>query len=121
MPNVLICEDDAAIGMLLETLVRRHRADVYRANSGKAAIELLSERRYSAVLLDLMMPAISGYDVLDHIRERMPDLLPRLLVVSAYPAAMKNPPTDVGGFFSKPFDVVELSNRVAVLLDSDRG
>lgn len=117
LATVLICEDDQAISLLLETILRRAGAKSITARSGEEALALLASESFDAVVLDLMMPRVNGYAVLDYMRQERPELVRKTVVVSAFSGAMKEPPTDVAGFFSKPFDVSALSSRVSSLID----
>jgi DNA-binding response OmpR family regulator len=67
---ILVVDDDDQIRKLLSTVMRREGYSVDTAADGEAALELIAERAYGAVLLDLMMPVRSGYEVLHEIEER---------------------------------------------------
>ena len=114
--RVLVCEDDEAIGGLLHHLVARLPAEAQHARNGIEALERIGSEQFDAIVMDLMMPKMSGYDVLDELRRSRPELLARTVVVSAHPIAMKNPPKDVVGFYAKPFDIDALMLELSVLL-----
>lgn len=86
------------------------------AIDGTDCLDKIRLSDYDAILLDLMMPKMNGYEVLDRLRTTSLDLLKRTIVISASPSALKNPPTDVAGFFSKPFDVGELIEMLDAVL-----
>src|SRR5687767_2126228 len=82
-PDVLIVEDDPPIQKLLVATLRRKGLSVDVASGGQAALERLQQCRYSVVLTDLMMPGVSGFDVIRWLRQN-PDRRPKsLLVVTA--------------------------------------
>jgi DNA-binding response OmpR family regulator len=64
---VLIVEDDPSIRKLVRVILRHAGIDADEAMNGREASELLRRKRYDLVLLDLMLPLVSGYDVLDEI------------------------------------------------------
>ena len=81
-PVVLVADDNDATCTLLTALLQRDfRVDI--ARDGHEVVEKLKNRQYAAILLDLLMPILDGYAVLDHLRDERPDLLRRVLVVTA--------------------------------------
>lgn len=81
-PFVLLADDNEATCTLIVALLQADFV-VDVARDGGEAIERLKTRQYSAILLDLLMPVIDGYAVLDFLRGERPDLLPHVLVVTA--------------------------------------
>jgi CheY-like chemotaxis protein len=80
--RVLIVDDNESTITLISALLRTD-FEIDTASDGAEAIQKLQTRRYSAVLLDLRMPDVDGFDVLDFVRENQPALLPRVLIVTA--------------------------------------
>src|SRR5579884_4509813 len=80
--KALIVEDDTATRVLLRRLVESQQCDVDEAADGEAAIELLDTNDYGVVLLDLVLPKMSGADVLDYLYESNPAVLERIIVVT---------------------------------------
>jgi DNA-binding response OmpR family regulator len=72
--RVLVVDDDPAINMLLQTRLRLRGLEVYSASDGEQTIEMLSSIRPDLIFLDVMMPGMSGMDVLREIRSRELDL-----------------------------------------------
>ena len=70
MHTILIVEDDVNISSLLRETLEREGYACVQAFSGTEARMLLSENSYAVVLLDLMLPGISGEEVLKEIRQR---------------------------------------------------
>ena len=66
--RVLVADDDATILRLVATILRREGCDVDTACGGRDALEKIDGTRYAAVLLDLMMPGVSGFEVLARLR-----------------------------------------------------
>ena len=65
MAQILVVEDDDSIRELINRVLTTGGHDVYQASSGTQAIERLGERNYDLVVLDLMLGATSGWDVLE--------------------------------------------------------
>ena len=67
MKTIAIIEDDQTIGDLLEEVLQKEGFQVKRAYSGTEAVYLLSQQRPDLALLDLMLPGLSGEEVLPHL------------------------------------------------------
>jgi len=67
--TVLVVDDDANTREYLSYVLRRERLNVIHARSGEEALAKVRERRPSLITLDVMMPVMSGYDVLEALRE----------------------------------------------------
>ena len=108
--RVLIVDDDEPIRVMLSAIIKQNGFTVETARDGKEAIEKLKTGSYQAVLLDLMMPHVNGYDVLKHLRQSNPDLLRRTIVATAVPEReLKTKLTDpVYKVHSKPFELPQL-------------
>ena len=113
MQTIWIIDDDAAIGDLEQELLERAGYAVRRAYSGTEALLLLKDSRPELVLLDLMLPGLSGEEVLPQLRG-----IP-VIVVSAKAAVQDKVDLllgDAADYLTKPFDTAELLARVAVRL-----
>jgi DNA-binding response OmpR family regulator len=103
--EVLVVEDDEAIALLIHTLLTRNGIAIDAAADGLCAIERLGAKRYSAVVLDLMIPGLSGLDVIDYVKAN--GITTPIAVVSAVSqrAMPKLDPSVVKAVVAKPFDV----------------
>ena len=107
--NILIAEDDPSIRQLLSMLVRKAGHTVETAADGASALSLLRGSEYDVMLLDLMMPQMGGFTVVDELRSTAPHLLRRCIVVTATgPREHEFLRNDVFRVIRKPFDVDEL-------------
>ncbi|HMC23066.1 MAG TPA: response regulator [Thermoanaerobaculia bacterium] len=107
--RVLIVDDDAVIRELLGTLLRQRDLTVDEASDGREALELLKENVYSVVLLDLLMPNVDGFGVLEGLTSS-----PVVLVITGAERALVKQldPKKIHGVVRKPFDAEELANLV---------
>lgn len=107
-PSVLVVDDDPSIRRLIAAALRRNGMKVEVAEGGVNAIEKLSgETVFSLITLDLMMPSVSGWDVIEWLRFH-PDRRPRsLLVISAADREIfqRLDPAMVNAVLLKPFDL----------------
>jgi len=112
--RVLVADDDRSIRQLVCTIVRREHFQVDCAADGVEAIEFLKQHEYAVILLDLMMPRVDGFGVIEHLRSHPPARKPIILVISAY-ADQKFRDVDpevVAGVIRKPFEVADLGSLV---------
>ena len=113
MSRILIIDDDVHIGNMLEELLAREGYQVSRAYSGTEALLALSAAKPDLVLLDLMLPGLSGEEVLPKIQG-----IP-VIVLSARVDVESKVSLLLGGaadYMTKPFDTKELLARVTVAL-----
>lgn len=113
MKTILIIDDDMHIGDVLTEVLEREGYGVLRAYSGTEALMLLSAKTPDLVLLDLMLPGLSGEEVLSKIKN-----IP-VIVVSAKIDVDNKVELLLGGavdYVTKPFHTKELLARIAVAL-----
>lgn len=113
--RALIVEDDPAIRRLLEKLLSRREMDVDTAHDGLVAVEKLRAQRYSVLILDLMVPELNGFEVIDFMKRE--NLRVPVAVVSAVSqqALVRLDLDIVKLVISKPFDVDEFTKAVVAL------
>ena len=113
MPNILIIDDDAYINDIVSKALQANGYTVSKAYSGAEALLLLSQSKPDLILLDLMLPGLSGEDLLPQIKN-----IP-VIVVSAKADVTEKVELLVGGavdYVTKPFDMKELLARIMVQL-----
>lgn len=110
--RILVVDDDDAIRALLAVVLKRRGLRVDMARNGRDAVEKLAECRYSLVLLDLMMPLMSGYQVLEYIADESLSTRPFVLVLTAGLEPRGFDSSFVVGTIHKPFDVELLVDTV---------
>ena len=111
--NILVVDDDPTIGDLIQEVLEQAGYGVQRAYSGTEALLVLEHRRPDLVLLDLMLPGLSGEALLPRL-EGLP-----VIVVSAKAAVNDKVNLLLGGaadYLTKPFDTQELLARITVQL-----
>ena len=113
MKTIAIIDDDIHIGAMLTEVLTQEGYSVLRAYSGTEALYLLKQNNPDLVLLDLMLPGLSGEEVLPHI-ENIP-----VIVISAKIDVQDKVNLLLGGasdYLTKPFDTAELLARITVQL-----
>lgn len=113
MARILVVEDDGNIHELLNEILEKERYDVLNAYSGTEALMILEKEKVDLILLDLMIPGLSGEEILKRVNN-----IP-IIVISA-----KISPNDkvscllngANDYITKPFDRQELLARIQVQL-----
>lgn len=118
--NVLVVEDDPAIRRLVMMVLRRHGYVVDSAVDGLEAVLKLGLIEYDAIVLDLMMPQLDGFEFLKTFAENEPQRLRKVIVTSAASPAvirerMQGTPFRV---LPKPFDISDLVAVVRGCIDA---
>lgn len=110
--NVLIVEDDVDINNLLSSIMQRNGYHTRSAFSGSEARMYLEMYDYQMVLLDLMIPAVTGEELIETIRQVK--IMPIIVISAKNTSETKVDVLKLGAddFISKPFDVDEVLARV---------
>src|SRR5436189_4438477 len=103
--RLLVVDDDHAIRKLLERIARRAGFEVDGAKDGLEALEMLEAADYDVALIDLMMPRLSGYELVQRIstREHRPVVIVATALTSHDVASVDD--SMVRHVIRKPFDV----------------
>ena len=116
MAHVLAVDDDPSIRILLESSLMMMGHDVTLASDGEEALERMAETEFDLVLLDIMMPRMNGYEVLERMRST-PELanLPVIVITAKHDPEGVLREVDAGAVdhIAKPFLPSELEEAVA--------
>ena len=118
--KILIADDEPNIVAALEFLLQRNGYEVHIARNGEEALKLVEDCNPDLVLLDVMMPVRSGYDVCTRIRERADWRHIKIIMLSAKGRDAKiNKGLSIGAdlYVTKPFSTRELMGKIKELLD----
>jgi CheY-like chemotaxis protein len=120
MKKIVVADDELRIRMLYEEVLSESGYEVYSAKDGKEAWEFYQKHQPDLVILDVKMPEMHGFDVLEKIRGQNPDV--PILICSAYPKLGNDPyviTMGVVGFINKPISIDTLREEVASALESE--
>ena len=113
--NILIVEDDTSISNLICTTLVREGYMCDAALDGRKGLDLYESKKYDLVLLDLMLPEISGYNLLEIMRDKETPVI----VISAMNQVqdrIRGLRMGADDYLSKPFQIGELVARVESVL-----
>ena len=113
MNTIAIIDDDVYIGDMVEEVLRKEGYQTFRAYSGTEAILLLEKNTPDLILLDLMLPGLSGEQVLEKIQDIPVIVISAKVDVQDKVQVLMNGAVD---YLTKPFAVEELLARIAVQL-----
>jgi len=118
MKRVLVAEDDKVICRLLAILLEQNGCQVARAHDGADAIERLRETRFDAVILDLMMPHVSGHVVVRYLEEKRPDEKVVLVISAVRESELAElaHSSVVHGVIQKPFDIHAVAREIGAVV-----
>ena len=122
-PIVLLVDDNEATCTLVTAILQRE-LDTEIASDGAEAVEKLKTKDYAAVLLDIRMPGLDGYGVLDFIKTTRPEMLRRVVVLTASLSQKELERVrayDICGVIAKPFEVETLLGAIKECTRTDGG
>ena len=123
MAHVLVVDDDDDIRGLVTLKLHQAGFSTDTAEDGRAALDCVEAQQPDLIVLDLMMPEMSGYDVLRELRSRSETrLLPVLLLSAKSQPAGEGAGAELGSadFMLKPFQPRAMVERVRAMLDEPR-
>jgi len=113
MSTIVVADDELRIRMLYEEVLSEMGYEVHSAKDGNEAWEFFQKYDPDLVILDVKMPGMHGFDVLERIRGRNPNV--PILICSAYPKLGNDPyvvTMGVVGFINKPISIETLREEV---------
>ncbi|QES41617.1 DNA-binding response regulator [Streptomyces venezuelae] len=120
MTGLLVVEDDPDLGLALRTVLDRAGYETVLAEDGQTALRLLFAERPALMILDLVLPGLDGWEVLDRTRD-MTDLPVLILSGRTSPAEkVRGLRAGADDYLTKPFDTQELLARIEALLRRSR-
>ncbi len=121
MFNILVVEDDNATSNLFKTVLEQNAYNVYIANNGKIAFDVLEKIHIDLIILDIMMPEMDGYTFMEEFRAF--DSNTPIMMVSAKQMLddkIRGFKLGVDDYMAKPVDIEEMLLRIQALLRRSR-
>jgi len=117
--RILVIEDEKALMMILEKTFQSAGFEVIGAMDGMTGMELAMEENFDMVILDLMLPRVSGYKILEVLREyRERRHLPVIILSARAKAEDREKALEAGAdmYITKPFSPLDLLEKVKSML-----
>ncbi len=122
-PRILIVEDHPIIAELVETRLRIEGMEPIKAPGGREAMGIIANEKLDAIILDIMMPDVDGYEVLRYVRSQPATRTLPVIFLTA-----KSTPADIekglamgaNYYITKPFSGLDLVRKVRICLEERR-
>ncbi len=117
--KVLVVDDDPQIRKILERMLSVNVYEVQTASDGASALTKISENRFDLVILDIMMPGMSGIEVCREIRKTHSDPAMQVLMLSAKDSQsdrLRALEYGADDYVTKPFHVGSLARKIEYML-----
>ncbi|MFA8434201.1 MAG: response regulator [Marinifilaceae bacterium] len=116
--RVLVCDDDLEWLTLIEQELQKKGFEVLLASNGRQALDVIQTQSFDLIVTELLLPSVSGFELIFSVRNRLPGLVPTIVVSklkTAY-AIQKTQELSIHQYLTKPADVKELVDHVVNLL-----
>lgn len=112
MANILIADDEKEIVRLLRIYIEANDNQVFEANDGKKALEILEKENIDLAIVDIMMPGKNGYEIIKHVRKG--SYIPILVISAKVELSDRVFGIDLGAddYITKPFEPLEVAAKV---------
>jgi two-component system response regulator VicR len=116
--KIILAEDNSILSLLLKFRLEKEGYQLFVAYDGKEAVNLIEQHKPELILTDVMMPFVSGLEVISHVRNKLVEQTPIIVFSSAGQEEMVLNAFNLGAtdFMSKPFSPNELVIRIKRLL-----
>lgn len=124
MTRVLVVDDEPNILLSLEFLMQQAGFDVDTAEDGERALASVAEKTPEVILLDISLPGISGFDVLERLRADPAHATTPIVMLTAHGREVereKGLALGADDYITKPFSTRDLVEKVQALLASQKG
>jgi len=119
MKKLLIIDDESSTSLLLRWLLKDEPYQTFTANSFREALNLLRENSFQLILLDLIMPDVDGFEMLEHLKtdktlRRIPVII--VSVKSDRDSIETSLRKGAWDYVVKPYNIRDLRNKVKIIL-----
>lgn len=122
--QVLVIEDEIDSMELVQGLLEYHGIHSIGAATGEEAIEILQETKPTLVIIDLELPGINGWGVLDYMQKNTQlDAVPRVAITAYHNPTLANDAIEAGfdAYFAKPIDATSFVRELEGIVEEGRG
>lgn len=118
--KILVVDDEEDVRTTVKTILEQQGYIVQEAEDGKIALNLLEKDKFDLIILDVMMPELSGWDVSTKILKTKKEYVGKILFLSVVEISEKRKKellaNGIADYMTKPFDIKDLLNKVKSIL-----
>ena len=112
-PKILIVDDDTVVAASVKAVLSRREYDIAVTNDALEGVELLHQSEFDLAILDVMMPVMSGFEIMESVKDLSLDTLFIIMTGdTSMDSAIKAIRKGASDYIKKPFDADELMIRV---------
>jgi two-component system alkaline phosphatase synthesis response regulator PhoP len=122
-PKIVIADDDPEIRMLIKSKLDTMKCDVFVAKDGEEALTLALEERPDLLLLDVMMPILTGWEVVKNIKSKPEFAQTGIIMITGIGEVVNDATADLIGadeHIDKPFQLSELEFKIRKVISAKR-
>ncbi|MGD9158346.1 MAG: response regulator [Desulfobacteraceae bacterium] len=113
IPKILIVDDDTVVAASVKAVLSRREYDIIVTNDALEGVELLHQKEFDLAILDVMMPVMSGFEIIESVKDLNLDTLFMIMTGdTSMDSAIKAIRKGASDYIRKPFDADELMIRV---------
>jgi len=119
--KILIVDDEIQNRELIEVILHKEAYELFFANDGEEAVEILKKETIDLLLLDLLMPKMDGFSTLKKLQEQNIKQ-PKVIIITALgdePNKTLAKAYKVQGYVQKPYDIIDLKQQIKKVLAKD--
>lgn len=119
MRRILVVDDEPHIAKLVKNILTADKYEVDEVNTAAGAMDLVNEKKYDMIVLDIMMPNMNGYEFCESLREKPETYdIPVIFLTAKHAVSDKIEAIHVGAddYITKPFNPDELLLKVNTLM-----
>ena len=119
MPTILYAEDDSEHRIMMRMIMKKTDFTLVEAHNGQEVLQKIQYQRPDLILLDLFMPKVDGYAVMDALKANPETKNIPIIILSAWPTVDSRKRTKQAGaidFIAKPYDPFELLKTIRLFL-----
>lgn len=118
--KILVVDDEADIRTSLKTILEKEGYEIDLAEEGKVCLTCLVKKKYDLIILDVMMPGMSGWDVLTEIMKTKKEYKNKIIFLSVVEVSENRKKElfkqGVVDYITKPFDIKTLISKINKIL-----
>jgi len=116
MKKIMVVDDDVYISKIVKTILEKEGYKVVGAENGKTCLDLLNKQKFDLIILDVVMPGMSGWDVLTEILRTKKEYKNKIIFLSVVDISEGKKYTLIKGgvidYIIKPFNVDDFIKKV---------